>query len=96
MSDGGDDYVRVRGHVLAVRKSAILFAVGETVPRGAWIARSLIHGADERLLDGTGAGEARTIRIFRWKAEELGFEPDSSDEGQEVEDLFDKIERDTR
>jgi hypothetical protein len=38
-----------------------------------WIARSLIHGADDRMLEGMFAGEKVTIRVMAWKAEELGF-----------------------
>jgi hypothetical protein len=36
------------------------------------IPRSLIHGADDRLLDGLFDGEEFTFRLRAWKAEELG------------------------
>lgn len=93
MTDG-DDYTKVKGRIRRIRPNAILFTVGESVPRGEWIPRSLIHGADERLLDGLipevaraerSGGLPREIRIFTWKAEEAGF---TASRDQNTCDLF--------
>lgn len=44
-------------------------------PQRDWavIPRSLIHGADDRTMDGLFVGEEVTFRLIDWKAEELGF-----------------------
>lgn len=83
MSDR-DEYLRIPGRALYVRDHAVLFAVGDGVGRAAWIPRTLVHGADDILLrDKTKAinlsrHTEMTLRIRRWKAEEVGFtgEPD--------------------
>lgn len=93
MSDG-ERYVGIKGKIASVRAQAILFTVGDSVPRGDWIPRSLIFGPDELKLDRLAAEVARlkpsgglacTLRIFRWKAEECGF---LSARDDQTEDLF--------
>ena len=37
------------------------------------IPRSLIHGGDDREIEGLFGGEEFTFRLMDWKAEELGF-----------------------
>jgi hypothetical protein len=86
MSDD-EQYVAVRGRVKEVRPRAVLFVVGESVERGDWVPRSLIHGADDKALDGKFAGEETTLRMFKWKARELGFE-DERDDRYADRDLF--------
>lgn len=94
MSDR-DDYLRIPGRVQYVRPHAVLFTVGDTVPRAAWIPRALIHGADDKQLteeaDSINAmrgqgGMRMTLRMFRWKAEEIGF---TSAAGYGLGSLFD-------
>ena len=88
MTDRGEEYVRVRGRVMEVRPKAVLFAVGDSVPRGDWIPRTLIHGGDERTLDAIAIlSHEMTLRIFEWKADELGFTSGRSDAGA-LGDLF--------
>jgi len=87
MTDRIDDYVSVRGRLKDRRANAILFAVGQTVERGDWIPRSLLHGADEITLDTLRIGDEITIRLFRWKAEELGFETQRAHDAA-LQDLF--------
>lgn len=92
--DGGDDYVKVQGRARHVRDAAVLFSVGDSVPRAAWIPRSVLHGADDLTLTkqapqinagGRTGGMAMTLRIRRWKAEEVGF---VTSHDQETQDLF--------
>lgn len=87
-----DEYVSVKGRARTIKSTAVLFAVGETVSRAAWIPRSLVHGADDKRLDEMAArvngrrdGEAMTLRMFRWKAEEVGFDGERDDR---THDLF--------
>lgn len=85
MSD--EQYVAIRGRVKDVRAKSVLFVVGDSVERGDWIPRSLIHGADDIALNGKFGGEAMTLRMFKWKARELGFEPERDDDAADG-DLF--------
>lgn len=91
---GSDDYVKVKGKARHVRDGSVLFSVGDSVSRGAWIPRSLIHGADDLVLrdrreqiNRTGAqvGTPMVLRIRSWKAEEVGFTGDADDQ---TADLF--------
>lgn len=82
-----DDYVRVLGKIEAVRKGAVMFSVGKSVPRAAWIPRSLIHGADDLTLDGRMVGEECALRIREWKADEVGFNSQRDDAAADG-DLF--------
>jgi hypothetical protein len=87
MTNSSEDYVSIRGRLKDRRTNAILFAVGRAVERGDWIPRSLLHGADEIKLDSQRIGDEITIRMFRWKAEELGFETRHEHEAA-LHDLF--------
>lgn len=82
-----DEYVRIRGKVQAVRKGALMFSVGQSVPRAGWIPRSLIHAADDLTLDGLMVGAEITLRVREWKADELGFTSDRDPNGA-ARDLF--------
>lgn len=70
MAAVGDEYARVTAILQRVTPNAFLVAT----PGGgsAWIPRSLIHAADDRKIEGMFAGEAISLRLFSWKAEELG------------------------
>lgn len=68
----GDGYVRVTARLRDLRPKAALLAQGDAVPRGAWIPRSCIHGADDRLLDRVAPGSEITIQIREWIAEREG------------------------
>jgi hypothetical protein len=87
MSARSHEYILVRGRIKEIRAKSILFAVGESVERGDWIPRTLIHGADERTLDARFAGEEVNLRVFAWKARELGFDAETTEDGTQ-EELF--------
>lgn len=87
MTGAGEEYVTIRGRVLDVHKTSVLFSVGQSVPRTAWVPRSLIHGGDDRTLDGRFKGEEMSLRIFEWKVDELGWH-DAHVAGAAVADLF--------
>lgn len=82
-----DEYVRIRGKIEAIRKGAFMFSVGRSVPRAAWIPRSLIHAADDLALDGQMVGAEITVRMREWKADECGFTGDHDPNGAD-RDLF--------
>lgn len=88
------DYVKVQGKARHVRDGSVLFSVGDSVSRGAWIPRSVIHGADDLALrdrrdqinrTGANVGTPMMLRIRRWKAEEVGFAGETDDQ---TTDLF--------
>lgn len=39
----------------------------------AWVPRSLIHGVDDKRLDGTPVNSEVTFRLVEWRAEQMGF-----------------------
>lgn len=62
----GDTYVRVSGELEARTPKAVKIS-------GAWIPRSCIHGADERLIDQHEiGGNEIELRMFEWIAERSG------------------------
>jgi hypothetical protein len=67
-----EDYVAVNARLVKVTPDAAILFVGGRGGRTVSIARSLMHGADERLLDGHRPMTAITLRIFSWKAREQG------------------------
>lgn len=83
----GEDYVRVKGAVMEIRSRSVLFAVGDSVKRGSWIPRSVLHGVDDKALDGRRGPFEIALRIMRWKAEECGFTDGRIDDGAD-DDLF--------
>lgn len=94
MSDR-DDYLKVQGKARFIRDGAVLFSIGESVSRAAWIPRSLVHGADDLTLKSMAGQVNRTsidvgtpmaLRIRRWKAEQIGF---AGGPDQDTTDLFD-------
>ena len=69
-----DDYRTVTTRLRAIRPNSIF--VDRPATRGPGevsIPRSLIHGADDRAIEGHFIGETITFRLAEWKAEELGF-----------------------
>jgi len=64
-----ETYVPVKGTIVTTTPDAVMLVVGQG--RRVSIPRSLIHGADERELP-KRLGVAVTLRIFEWKARELG------------------------
>lgn len=88
-----DDYVKVEGKVRHVRDAAVLFTPGEKVC-GAWLPRGVIHGADDIALrertaeinrNANRGGTPMTLRVRRWKAEEVGF---TGERDRQTDDLF--------
>lgn len=67
-----DSYVTVTATLKARSQKAILLSHDENLG-GAWIARSCIHGADERKLDDYAIGDEVELRLFEWLAEKEGF-----------------------
>jgi hypothetical protein len=87
MTAEDDEYVSVMGLIHEIRDGAVLFSVGDAVQGGDWIPRSLMHGADDlRLKTQLAKGDRAILRIFRWKAEEVGF---ITERDTETSDLFD-------
>lgn len=68
-------YIRVRVKLLRRQKAAILVALDGYPDHQGWIPRSLIHGADESELDSKPIGATLALRIFDWKARQMGFAP---------------------
>lgn len=90
-----EDYTTVYGTVREVRPQSVLFAVGRAAhgcATASWIPRSLIHGADERTLDGRFDGEQIALRVFAWKVRALGWES-TRDPNAANGDLFGNDER---
>lgn len=65
-----DRYTRLEATITAITDSAVRLEV-EGVQ--GWVPRSLIHGEDDRELDEDIVGCDMEIRIFAWKADEIGF-----------------------
>ena len=78
---------RISGRPGAIRPASVWIEVGEKATREVNIPRSLIHGGDETRLDGRMAGEALTLQILKWKADELGLTP-ARDREDTSADLF--------
>lgn len=79
-----DDYVTVTATIRAVRPRSI----GFDRPGGApgdepfWMPRSLLHAASDTAVASFGApGETLTLKVRRWKADELGL-IEAKDPGQ--------------
>lgn len=74
MSNSHKQYVMVRGTYQGLTANAFWFEfdlIGGKHTKAS-IARSLIHGADERHLTSQNRGEAVSFRLMVWKARELG------------------------
>lgn len=72
---GSDDYVRVTTTIRAVRDRSIYVdrRQGATPGDEVCIPRSLLHAASDTAVDHFGApGETLTLKVRRWKADELG------------------------
>lgn len=70
-----DDYVTLEARIVRVKDGAVLLGVevdGDEVT--GWVPRSLLHGADDRLLSAADEdGETRQVRVREWKARQLGW-----------------------
>lgn len=78
----GDSYVKVKVRVRRWTADAALLSPDAEQRRQAWVPRSHIHGVDEATLEDVRLhDEVIILRIFRWKAEEMGFVP--TEEGQQ-------------
>lgn len=67
-------YRTVTTRLRALRENSIF--VDRPAARGAGevsLPRSLIHGGDDRRLEGAFIGEEVTFRLADWKAEEIGW-----------------------
>lgn len=68
-----EDYVEVEVVLLAVREKSIrVRPAADDSADPVWVARSCIHGIDERDLDNLSTNQTITLRIFRWLAEKEG------------------------
>jgi hypothetical protein len=93
----GEDYVPIVCRLIARTRHAAQISVGERNARIAWIPRKLIHGGDEIGLDARSIGIRFTLRVMRWKTDELGLTPaapgpDASGSGER--NLFASAEKD--
>lgn len=71
-----EEYRPITSTFRRVSPSGLAIMVDRPPGRGhdwALIPRSVIHGADDLKVGGFAAGDAITIRIMAWKAEELGW-----------------------
>jgi len=68
-----EEYVTIVARFMRRTAKAVLLAQGDSVPRGAWIPRSCIHGVDEKQIDDAATGQELTLRIFEWIAERKSF-----------------------
>ena len=67
----GDEYVEIDVEVKTVLPASVW--VKRHGEEGN-IARSLIHAADERLLDDASRGDELTLRVRQWKLRKLGWD----------------------
>lgn len=71
---GTDDYVSIDCEIVRVTSRAVLIEVEDDFDTEEhWIPRSLIHGGDDSALE-KSVGNKMQIRMFRWKAAELGID----------------------
>ena len=69
-----DHYRTVTARLRGIRPNSVFVDRPASRGRGEIsIPRSLIHGADDRAIEGRFVGEEITFRLAEWKAEELGF-----------------------
>lgn len=81
-----ESYVPIACAISASTRVAVLIAVNA---QGLchWIPRALIFGPDEKTIDRAPKHKPMTLRIFAWKAKELGLEP-AQNPGAAGGDLF--------
>ncbi len=68
MADG-DAYITILVSLVHLEEKAVRIAQGR---HQAWIPRSVIHGADDKLLTDLKPGEETKLRIMQWKAAQAG------------------------
>jgi hypothetical protein len=67
-----DDYVTVTAVLRRRTAKAVLLDVGNEVARGAWIPRSCLHAASDRLIDDATIDSEVAIEVREWIAEREG------------------------
>jgi len=67
----GDDYAVLAATLVRVTAKAALWH-HPLLDEPVWIARSLLHGADDAMLDHLARGTEHTVRVRRWKLDEEG------------------------
>lgn len=83
MSD--ESYTPVTCRLARIEPKSVWITVG-SAGREVNVPRTLIHGADETRLDGLLEGTKLDLRIFTWKAQQLGLT--GSDGTAAIGDLF--------
>jgi len=67
-----DEYVTISAKIKGRTARAVLFDVGDTVSRGAWVPRSCLHGADDQKIDKARLDDELELRVREWIAEREG------------------------
>lgn len=80
-------FIPVRIVVAEVRPAAVLIRKDQDKAPMHWLPRSMIRIDDDKGLDGALSGEARTLHVRKWKADELGLIT-ARDASAAVADLF--------
>ena len=65
-----DTYITLDCTIKGLTAKAVLL---EYHDHTAWVPRSLLHGADDRVLDDGAVGQTRTVRMLDWKATQEGW-----------------------
>jgi len=63
-----DDYVEIEAHVTVCRRDAVRISNDDGA---GWCPRSVLHAATDAQVEDAVGGGAITIKLRRWKAEEL-------------------------
>ena len=77
-----DSYVTVTTILRRVGDKAILVDRAVDDRETVWIPRSVLFGPDDLAVERGATGAEVTIRVRRWKADDLGLIPDRRQKGQ--------------
>lgn len=77
-----DDYVTVTTILRRVRDQAVLVDRARDDRETVWIPRSVLFGADDLAVERAAIGAEVTIRVRRWKADDLELVPDKHQKAQ--------------
>ncbi len=77
-----DAYVTVTTTLRRVGDRAILVDRARDDRETVWIPRSVLFGPDDLAVERIAIGTEVTIRLRRWKADELGLRPDRRQKAQ--------------